>query len=194
MNLVERAKNLLLKPKDEWQAIAEENHTVQGLFTQYVMILAAIPAVAGFIGLSIVGIGIFGGSYRVPITTGIAHMVVTYVLSLGFVYAVALVIDGLAGRFEAEKDFMQSLKVAAFAPTAGWLAGIFQIVPALSILAVLGSLYSLYLLYLGIGALKHPPQEQAVSYTVIVVIVVVVMAVVVGAISALAIPSPVRGF
>ena len=194
MNLVERAKAILLKPKEEWQAIEQETHTVQDLFTQYVMILAAIPAVAGFIGLSVIGMGAFGGHYRVPIGAGIAYMIVNYALSLGFVYAVALVIEGLAGRFDADKNFMQSLKVAAFAPTASWLAGVFHLLPVLSILAVVGALYSLYLLYLGIAALKHPPAEQAVQYTMIVVIAVVVLAVVIGAISALAIPGPVRGF
>ena len=194
MNLVERVKALLLKPKQEWEVIEQETHTVQDLFTKYVMILAAIPAVGGFIGLSIVGVGTFGGYYRVPIGAGIAHMIVNYVLSLGFVYAVALIIEGLAGRFDADKNFMQSLKVAAFAPTASWVAGVFYVLPVLGILAVVGALYSLYLLYLGIAALKHPPAEQAVQYTMIVVIAVVVLAVVIGAISALAIPGPVRGF
>ena len=194
MNLVERAKKLVLEPRAEWEAIEGETHTVQELYTKYVMILAAIPAVAGFIGLSIVGVGAFGGYYRVPLAMGLAHMIVNYALSLAFVYAVALVIEGLAGRFDADKDFMQSMKVAAFAPTAAWLGGVFHILPVLSILAVVASLYSLYLLYLGLVALKHPQANQAVAYTAIVVIAVVVIAVVIGAISALAIPGNVRGF
>ena len=64
MNLVERAKNIILKPKQEWQVIAAEPHTVPGLYTQYVMILAAIPAVAAFIGFSLIGTSGFGVSYR----------------------------------------------------------------------------------------------------------------------------------
>ena len=50
MNLVERAKNILLTPAKEWDVIKGENLTIVDMFTKYAMILAAIPAVAGFIG------------------------------------------------------------------------------------------------------------------------------------------------
>ncbi len=189
MNLVERAKKIVLQPKQEWEVINRESHTVQGLFTGYVMILAAIPAVASFIGLSIVGFG----SFRVPIAAGIAHMVLGYVLSLGSVYVLALLIDALAPNFGGEKNFMQALKVAAFAPTASWLAGIFGILPVLSILKLLG-LYSLYLLFTGLPPLMKVPEDKAVAYTVVVIIAAIVIGVVVGALAALAIPTPMRGF
>ena len=125
MNIVERAKNIILQPKAEWQKIDAEPQTVQGLYTGYVMILAAIPAVCAFIGLSIIGMGMFGASYRVPIAAGVAHLVVSYALSLGSVYVVALIIDALAPNFGGQKNFIQALKVSAFSPTAAWLAGVF---------------------------------------------------------------------
>jgi hypothetical protein len=193
MNLVDRAKKILLQPKAEWAVIAAEPHTVQDLYTQYVMILAAIPAVATFIGLSLIGYSGFGFSYRVPIGSGIAYMVLSYVLTLGSVYVLALVIDGLAPTFGGEKNLVQAMKVAAFAPTAAWLAGIFQILPALSILALLG-LYSLYLLYTGLAPLMKVPEEKAVPYTAIVIIAVLVIWVVIGALAGLAIPARARGF
>ena len=194
MNLVDRVKKILIQPKQEWKVIVTEPHTVQDIFTTYVMILAAIPAVAGFIGLSLVGIGGFGVTYRVPIGSGIAYMIIQYALGLGSVYATALIIDALAPQFGSEKDFMQSLKVAAFFPTAAWVTGIFNILPALGILALVGGLYSLYLLYLGLGELKKTPDEKMVAYTVVVLICAIVLWVVIAAITALAIPGPVRGF
>ncbi|HUP29645.1 MAG TPA: Yip1 family protein [Usitatibacter sp.] len=194
MNLVERAKNIILKPKQEWPVIAAEPHTVQGLYTQYVMILAAIPAVAAFIGFSVLGMGGLGTSYRMPMGAGVAHMVVSYVLSLGMVYVLALIIDGLAPTFGGQKNFMQAFKVAAFSPTASWIAGIFYIVPALGILAVIGGLYSLYLLYTGLAPLMKAPEEKSIAYTVVVIIAAIVLTVVIAALSALVLPGPVRGF
>ena len=194
MNLADRIVKLIVAPTPEWAAIKEESHTVTGLFTHYVMILAAIPAVAGFIGLSLVGVSGFGFNYRVPIGPGIAYMILNYVMALGSVYAIALIIDTLAPQFDSEKDFMQSLKVAAFFPTAAWVTGIFNILPALGILALVGGLYSLYLLYLGLGELKKTPDEKMVPYTVVVLIAAIVLWVVVAAVTALAIPGPVRGF
>ena len=42
--LVDRARDILMKPKDEWAVIDREPATIGGLYTGYVMILAAIPA------------------------------------------------------------------------------------------------------------------------------------------------------
>jgi hypothetical protein len=193
MNLVERAKNILLTPAKEWETIDTETHTVQGLYTGWIMILAAIPAIAGFVGLSIFGVGAFGFSYRVPIVTGIAHLITTYLLSLGMVYVLALVIDGLAPSFGGTKNFMQAFKVAAFSLTASWLAGAFHIVPALSILSILG-LYSLYLLYLGLPRLMKAPPEKAVTYTVVVILVGFVIAIIVGVIGNAMLPGRAAGF
>jgi len=190
VNIVERAKNLILQPGVEWPVIAAEPHTVQGLYTQYVMILAAIPAVATFIGFSIVGFPAF----RIGVGPGLAYAMLHYLLSLGMVYVLALVIDRLAPSFGGEKNFMQAFKVAAFSPTAAWLAGVFNILPALSILSPLLSLYSLYLLYMGLSPVMKAPADKAIPYTVVVIIVAIVLSVIIAMIANLAVPSPVRGF
>jgi hypothetical protein len=194
MNLVERAKKLLLQPKEEWAAIAAETHSVQDLYTQYVMILAAIPAVAAFIGFSFIGVSGFGASYRTPIAAGLAQLVLQYLLSLASVYVMALIIDALAPTFSGEKNFGQAIKVAAFFPTASWIAGIFYLIPVLGILAIVGALYSLYLLYLGLPLLMKVPDEKSVPYTVVVIIVAIVVMVVIGTVSSLVVPGNLRGF
>jgi len=193
MNLVDRAKNLILTPASEWDKISSETHTVQGLYTGWIMILAAIPALATFIGFSLVGVGAFGISYRVPLVSGIAQAIASYLLALGSVYVFALVIDALSPTFGGEKNFIQAFKVAAFAPVASWLAGIFAILPALSILGLLG-LYSLYLLYVGLPRLMKTPQEKALPYTAVVILVGIVISVVVGVITAMMLPGRAGGF
>jgi hypothetical protein len=194
MNLVERAKKLILQPRAEWQVIDAEPHTVQDLYTNYVMILAAIPAVCAFIGLSLIGIGVFGATYRVPIGAGVAHLVVSYLLSLGWVYVLALLIDALAPNFGGQKNFIQALKLAAFTPTPAWLAGVFYIIPSLSIIASLLSLYSLYLLFVGLPILMKSPEDKTIPYLAVILIAAIVLTVVMVTITGLAIPGPVRGY
>lgn len=194
MNLVERVKKILLTPTAEWQVIKSETHTVASLYTRYVMILAAIPAVASFIGFSVIGYSGLGMTYRIPIASGVANMVLSYVLGLGAVYVMALVIDGLATNFGGEKNFLQALKVSAFFPTAYWITGVFYVIPALAILAIVGALYSLWLLYTGLAPLMSVHEEKAAGYTAVVVLVAIVLMVVIGTVAALAIPSPSRGF
>jgi hypothetical protein len=193
LNIVERAKNLILHPQHEWEAIATEPHTVQDLYTGYVMILAAIPAVCYFIGFSLVGPTFVGVGYRVPIAHGVAHMISLYVLTIGFVYALAAFIDSFAPKFGGERNFIQSFKIAAYAPTPAWLAGVFYLIPAFSILTLLG-LYSLYLLYTGVPLLKRVSEDKGIPLVAVVMIATLVLGVLVNALPALMIPTTLRGF
>ena len=125
MNLSERVKGILLKPKQEWQTISRETATIPELYKSYVAVLAAIGPVAGIIGMSVVGIRLpFVGSFRVPITTAIVSGIVHYILTLVGVYVLALIIDGLASRFSGEKNINQAFKVAVYTYTPGWVVGI----------------------------------------------------------------------
>jgi len=80
MSLIQRVQGILLKPKETWPVIAQEPGDTGSIYTGYVMLLAAIPAIAGFIGLTLIGVGGFGISIRVPMLTGLVHLVVSYVL------------------------------------------------------------------------------------------------------------------
>jgi hypothetical protein len=169
--LVQRVQDILLRPKPTWDVIATEPATVKGLFTGYIMILAAIGPVCQFLGATLIGGFLFAPSTLVGAVVG-------YGLSLAGVYIMALVIDGLAPSFGGEKNQIQALKVAAYGSTAAWLAGVFNLVPMLAFLGILG-LYSLYLLYLGLPKLMKAPEEKALGYTAVVVIVMIVVQVVI---------------
>jgi hypothetical protein len=183
MNLVERAKGIILKPKEEWQTISGETTTIPELYKTYIVILAAIGPAASIIGMSLVGVSMpFLGSFRVPITTAIASAVVRYILTLVGVYVLALIIDGLAPTFSGEKNINQAFKVATYSATPGWLVGIFSLIPALSILGILG-LYGLYLLYLGLPVLMKSPQEKSMGYTAVIIIAAIIVFVVIAVIS-----------
>lgn len=194
MILADRVKRLVLLPKEEWQAIEEEALTEKDIYTRYVMVLAAIPPVAGFIGYSIVGVGPFGQTLRVPIGAGIAHMLIGYLLALGAVYLLALVVNGFAQKFDAPTDFLSALKLAAFAPTPGWVAGVFNIIPSLWIIGVLLSLYGLYLIYVGLPILMRPPAEKFPPYLVVVMMAAIVFVAVLHGVGSLLLPAAVRGF
>ena len=139
MNLVDRIKGILLQPKSEWSKIDSEPGDAGYLLSNYVAIVAAIAPICTFIGTSIIGIG----GQRIGIGLGLFRAVVVYVLTLIGFFLVGYIIDFLAGTFGARKNLASAMKVSAYAPTAAWLAGVFNILPALSFLSILG-LYSLY--------------------------------------------------
>jgi hypothetical protein len=184
MNLVERVKAILLTPKTEWAAIDGEPGDPQLLFTNYVAILAAIPAVCRFIGMSIVGVNMpMVGTYRVGIVSGLIGAVVYYVLSLVMVYVMALIIDGLAPTFGGQKSQPSAMKLAVYSMTPVWLVGIFLLIPGLAILGILG-LYGLYLFWLGAPPLMKTPEDKSIAYTAAVVVCGIVISVIVGALVA----------
>lgn len=168
--LFERAKDIIISPKSEWDVIDREATTVGGIFTSYVVILAAIGPIAMIIGHQV--FGIYG--FKPPMAFTIATAVVTYAMALVNVYLASLIIDALAPSFGGTKNSLNAFKVAAYSATPAWLAGIFGIVPMLGILAILG-LYGLYLLYLGLPRLMRVTEDKAIGYTVVVIIVQVVL-------------------
>lgn len=185
MNLVERVQAILLKPKETWPVIAQDGGDVASIYKNYLVILAAIPAVAAFIGLSVVGAGMFGVSFRVPIVAGLVNMVVGYFLSLVMVYVLSLITNALAPSFAGEKNALNAFKLIAYASTAGMVGGVFSLLPGLSMLGVLASLYSIYLIYTGIPTLMKSPQDKAIGYTAVIIVCGIVAAVIVGVASSL---------
>lgn len=181
MDLVARAKNIIISPAKEWEVIKAEPMTTAQMFTQYVMILAAIPAVAGFIGRSLIGQSFLGVSTRTPIGAGLVWAILFYVFSIIGVYILGLIIDLLAPSFGSPKNMNASLKVAVFSMTASWLAGIFSLIPALFLLGLLG-LYSFYLLYIGMRSLKEVPPDKLIGYYVVTLIMAIIVYVVIGVI------------
>jgi len=183
MNIVQRVKDILLKPKETWQEIKEEPATVSELYTSYAVWLAAIPAIASFIGLSLIGFSALTFHYRMPLVRGLSHAVVSYILTLVGIYIVALIIDALAPSFGSQKNQVKAMKVVVYSWTASWISGILMIIPALSPIMMLCSLYSLYLFYLGLPVLMETPKEKALGYFIITIIVSLVVFILIGTIS-----------
>jgi hypothetical protein len=179
-SLIARIQGILLRPVTEWDVIDHEPASVQGLFTGYACILAAIGPVA-----LVIQHLLFLHWMIVPI---IAIAVVSYVTSLIGVFVIGYVIDALAPSFDGQKNQIQAMKLAVYSYTAAWVAGILNILPVLGILVLVASIYNLYLLWLGLPKLMKSPPEKTAGYFVVTIIaailVYIVIAAIIGAITA----------
>jgi hypothetical protein len=181
MDIISRVKGIILKPAEEWEKIKAEQTTVADLFKSYMMILAAIPAVAQFIGYWQVGLSIpFRGHIRFGLGFSLGRAVVSYVFSLVAVFVLVLIIDALAPTFSSKPNQVNALKLAAYSMTPYFVSGIFLLIPVLSFLTALAGLYGLYLLYLGFkkGLMETPP-EKIMGYFILTIVVEIVLWVVV---------------
>jgi Yip1 domain len=184
--LIERAKNICLSPKTEWPKIAEEPATTASLFTGYAMILAAIPAICGLIGMTLIGVSVpLVGTMRIPIGAALVNAILGYALGLAGIFILSLIINALAPTFDGKKDATAALKVAVYTYTPVWLIGVLSIIPLLGMLTLIAALYAVYLLYLGLPNLMKNPEEKSIGYTALVIVSAIVLGIVVGAIVAL---------
>ncbi len=180
MNLVDRAKNIIINPKQEWEVIKAEASTTQELYMQYAVILAAIPAVAGFLGFAIFGYPWAFGSIKIPIGSVLTWAIMTYIQMLLSIFILSFVIDALAPSFGSVKDMVASTKVAVYSFTPAWIAGIFYFVPSLSFLAALAGIYGLILMYWGLPRVKDVPKDKMVAYFVVIIIAAIIIGIVLG--------------
>ena len=179
MNLIERAKNILISPAKEWDVIAGEEPDVNKIFTGYVIPLAGAAAVAAFIGYGLIGFNMLG--YRMGgIDWGLYQALVSFIVSVCSVFLTAFVIDALAPSFGSEKNFGRSFQLVAYSYTAGWIGGLFQILPVIAFLGTILSLYGLYILYIGMPKLKYTPADKHIGYFVVTLIVLIAVYIVVG--------------
>jgi len=175
MNIVERAKRLCMSPETEWPVIAGESAPLAALLTGYVLPLAALNAIGSFVAAAIAGLGLM---------TWFLLLATSLLMSLVGVVVLSVVIDGLAPTFGAGKNAVRAGNVAAYSPTAAWVAGSVQFVPVVGgLIAALGALYTLYLLYLGLLRVMKSPPDKAAIYTIVVVVVAIVIGFVVNVVA-----------
>jgi len=178
--LIERVKSILLSPKDALTAVKSEEMSIADFMKEYVAILAAIPAVAQFIGLALVGHSVFG---RRSFIGTLFYAALFYIFSLVSIFVYSKVIDALAPNFNATKNDLSAFKLTVYAWTPAFVAGIFHIVPGLQVLAMLGGLYGIYILYLGLPILMESPEDKTVAYTIVSLIVGLILMVIIGSIA-----------
>ena len=174
MNLIDRVKNILITPQNEWDVIKTEQPNTPSIITGYVLPLAGAAAVAAFIGYAFIGVNFLG--FRIKgIDWGLYQGLAVLQGALLSVFVCAIVIDALAPSFGSEKNMGRSVQLVAYSFTPGWVGGLLAIIPALSIVGTLAGLYGLYLLYIGLPKLKNTPQDKQVSYYVVSLLTIIVV-------------------
>jgi len=180
IELVHRVQGILLKPREEWIKIKEEFFPlISQLYSSYVLILAAVPPVIGFLA------NLLYGGFRKPYSgwswnaagKNFLLSIVTYVFSLIVVYIFGRIINVLAPIFSSRRNNLNSLKLAAYSLTPFWVGGLLYLVPRTGwIMRDLIALYGIYILYSGFGAsLMETPREKVLKYLIVSGVLAIVL-------------------
>lgn len=188
-DIIARAKRIILTPKQEWAAIEAEPISAIDLYRNYIVVLAAIPPIANFLGNWLFGYS--RGSDGIVHATffgGLFRALLQYGLTLPLIYLVAMAISRLAPSFEGKSDDLRALKLIAFSYTPVWLAEIFGLIPGLRWLDFLG-LYGVYLFYVGVARMTRSREEYSDVFTAAALVIALIAAFLHGAIVHLIVPS-----
>ncbi len=166
-NLIQRAKALILTPKQSWEIIKNEETKIIELFKAYVIPLALIPAVASFIGYGLIGINLGGFGRIALIDWGVSMAVQSFISTLLSVLIISLVIAKLAPKYNCEVSLDKAARLVGYAFTPALVSGVFYIFPSFSIMAMIGALYTLYVLYLGFPIITEVSEAKKSNYMLI---------------------------
>ena len=164
--MIARIKAIVMTPKTEWPLIAREADPAGEVFIRYVMPLAAIGPVCACIGSGFRNFGL---------------AIASYLITLAGVFVMTFIVAFLAPKFDGQARWSSAFKLVAYSGTAGWLAGVFNIIPGLGILSILG-LYGLYLLYVGTGPMLNIPESKRLVFTIVLLVCLLVLGAAMGAV------------
>jgi hypothetical protein len=170
---------LFFHPKQEWKSIKGERCSIGKCYCSHVLILAAIPAIAGYIGTTQVGWS-FGGFEVHKLTTQSALQIaiVTYLTMLVAVFSLGKAIHWMGQTYGSKQTLPQAIALAAYTATPLWIMGIFFLYPILWVNMLIGLpalAYTVYLLYTGVPVMMNVTQERGFLFASAVLAVGLVM-------------------
>ena len=160
---------LFVNPKREWVSIRDDKCTLGKCYAVHVMILAAIPAISGFIGTTQFGWQIGAGD-PVKLTLESAGMIsiLYYLAMLVGVFAIGWMIHWMGSTYGVDVPLSQCVVLAAYTATPLFLIGIMELDPVLWVNLVVGIValaYTVYLLYSGVPIMMDISEDRGFLFS-----------------------------
>jgi len=160
---------LFLHPKEEWRALHDEECTVGKCFASHTIFLAAIPAVSGFIGTTLVGwhIGV-GPPVKLTVESAAMIAILYYLAMIVAVGSIGAMIKWMGKTYGADRPMSRAIVLASYTATPLFLIGVFQLYPILWLNMILGLpalAYTVYLLYTGLPIMMEVSEEKGFLYS-----------------------------
>jgi hypothetical protein len=171
---------LLAHPAEQWKSIHDDNAGFSRCLV-HLLVLAAIPPVAGYIGAAHVGWRIGAGPIRhVTADSALLILISSYVALVVCVLILGRVIHWMAKTYGSEPVDARATALAVYSATPLFLIGLIAVYPSLwlfMLASLLGIAYSVYLLYTGVPVLMEISREQGFVFSSAILTVGLVMVV-----------------
>jgi hypothetical protein len=151
-------------PHAEWESISEEKEDLIQFGLARLSILAAVPAIAFLVGITLLGWSLSGAEFnKVAIAEAVPMAIAFYLLIAIFTLLMGYFTFSMERAFGTEASFGRCLVFVTYTATPMYMAGLIGFVPIvwLCMLVLMAAVaYSLYLLYIGIPIYMNNPSGK----------------------------------
>ncbi|MGD8174602.1 Yip1 family protein [Marinimicrobium sp. ARAG 43.8] len=187
MAMLQHTLGIFTNPDREWQRIRSDNETFLRVYLRHVPLLALIPCIAGYFGVTEVGWSVgAGGVVKLTAQSALMMAAAAYVAQLVAVYVLGEYINWMSRSFgvqdEASRRHYEGTALAVYSAIPMMLAGLVLLYPHMWLVVsvyIVAACYSVYLIYEGIPILMNIPKERGFIYASSVITVGLVLTVVV---------------
>lgn len=166
-NAISKAIAIVKSPKEIWPSLKSETTSIREIYCCYLGVLAAIPAIVGFIHNTFIGVHIplTNVTFRYPFFHSVVVTVIQYALTLGGAYVMAMILKTLAPKFDGNPSLEDCFKLVAYASAPAYLASVFNLISLLSVVSLAGGIYSIYLFFQGVELMTGVPAGKKLPYS-----------------------------
>ena len=184
-DIIDRIKEIVLKPRETWETIRTEETTMGRLFKNYLLLLAAAPALALFLGLLIVGVPInIVKLHQYKFGQSLVTTIVLFAVTVVLIWLLGKLISLIAPNFGSTQDDLKGFKVSVYTLTPFLVAGLCMIIPSFGVVVMLlAVLYGLFILYIGLPIVMGTPKEKAFPYSIVAMVGVVLICIIIAMIA-----------
>lgn len=187
MAMLQHTLGIFINPDREWERIRSDKESFLRVYLRHIPLLALIPVVAAYFGVTQVGWSIgSGGVVRLTSESALLMCVAAYIAQLVAVYVLGEYINWMSRSFGvedgADERHFEGTALAVYSAIPIMLAGVVLVYPELWLVVsvyIVAACYAVYLIYEGIPILMNIPKERGFIYASSVITVALVLSVVV---------------
>jgi hypothetical protein len=165
MIALRRIVRIIFFPREEWEAIAREEASIDVLLRRYILPLSLLAPLATVIGMKWFDAGWDAQhGYLVPAQEIYAAGAATLFASIMSVFALAGIFVLLAPMYGSSRNYRDALKVSTFGAVPVLLAGATLVLPVMAIVGLVGLCHSLFVFWLGARQVLHVGQAHQAEF------------------------------
>jgi len=189
--LIERAKLVILSPKECWQKISSENTPPKELVQSIVAPLLVLGVILSVVGLQVFGIYMGPlGTWRPPLFRHLFSQIGFAIISVVMLYVSAFIVQKLAELFHGTATPERAFSLVTHAVLPMMVGNLLAFYPILGILGLVFTVISVIALYHGIPAMTTVAPNKTLGFIAAYICIMILASLVIYGLAAFVVPLP----